>query len=469
MFFNDTTMNRTGLSSQVRLLEGIGLSFVLLLSLMLNLAVCTIIWRTKVLRNKPANTFVANLCIANLLLTVCVIPFSLATIIQDKHEAYPRPLCQGNGFISVVSSVAIVMTLCCISLDRYIAVTRPTRYKTIVTVKRACYALLVVWGQGFLYATFPLFGWSKYEYHPGTLHCSPAWTKDCALYIYLAVVGFGFPNVMVFTYIRIFFVIRKHSRKVSTVKRTQKKMKKKDCKLISLTQRLDVKPSLNQNSANEEKSSVEKLNSKEEQTISVSSNMELSSFDSSAKQLELYAKNGKPSGFYVQGGEKSDMSTEFPSYNTISNTGEQSSAPVSHSTSTEPLSNDQQTKRSRMRCREMLRNIWPRKRRREQRPLSREYKVAKTGVLLLLLFIVLWLPYMVVHNCSARVHAPQTVIRMTMWLVFMNGVLNPVAYALCNSSVKMKFEQMFLTIFSLFCKCRRLEGTRANFRISETI
>lgn len=370
----------------------------------------------------------------------------------------------------MVSSVAIVMTLCCISLDRYIAVTRPTRYKTIVTVKRACYALLVVWGQGFLYATFPLFGWSKYEYHPGTLHCSPAWTKDCALYIYLAVVGFGFPiAVMVFTYIRIFFVIRKHSRKVSTVKRTQKKMKKKDCKLISLTQRLDVKPSLNQNSANEEKSSVEKLNSKEEQTISVSSKMELSSFDSCAKQLELYAKNGKSSGFYVQGGEKIDMSTELPSYNTISNTGEQSSAPVSHSTSTEPSSNDQQTNRCRMRCREMLRNIWPRKRRREKRPLSREYKVAKTGVLLLLLFIVLWLPYMVVHNCSARVHAPQTVIRMTMWLVFMNGVLNPVAYALCNSTVKMKFEQMFLTIFSLCCKCRRLEGTRANFRISETI
>ena len=380
---------------------------------------------------------------------------------------------QGNGFISVVSSVAIVMTLCCISLDRYIAVTRPTRYKTIVTVKRACYTLLVVWGQGFLYATFPLFGWSKYEYHPGTLHCSPAWTEDCALYIYLAVVGFGFPiAVMVFTYIRIFFVIRKHSRKVSTVKRAQKKMKKKDCKLISLTQRLNVEPSLNQNSAYQGKLSVEKLNSKEEQTISVSSNMELSSFDSCAKQLELYAKNGKPSGLYVQDGEKIEMSTELPSYNTrcdISNTGEQSSAPVSHNTSTEPSSNDQQTKRCRMRCREMLRNIWPRKRRREQRPLSREYKVAKTGVLLLLLFIVLWLPYMVVHNCSARVHAPQTVIRMTMWLVFMNGVLNPVAYALCNSTVKMKFEQMFLTIFSLCCKCRRLEGTRGNFRISETI
>ena len=362
------------------------------------------------------------------------------------------------------------MTLCCISLDRYIAVTRPTRYKTIVTVKRACYTLFVVWGQGFLYAAFPLFGWSKYEYHPGTLHCSPAWTEDCALYIYLAVVGFGIPIVvMVFTYIRIFFVIREHSRKVSTVRRTKKGAKKNDYKLISVTQRLRVmKPNLNQNSAEEAKFSGEKLDSKDEQTI-FSSNMELSSFDSCARQFEF---NANPSGSYAQG-EKIDNSTGRPSCNTScdisANTGGQSPAPVSQNTSTEPSSNGQQTKRGKMRCGEMLKNIWPRKRRREQRPLSREYKVAKTGVLLLLLFIVLWLPYMVVHICSARVHAPQTVTRLTMWLVFMNGVLNPVAYALCNSTVKKKFEQMFLTVFSLCCKCRRLEEARANFRMSEII
>jgi len=371
-----------------------------------------------------------------------------------------------------VSSVAIVMTLCCISLDRYIAVTRPTRYKTIVTVKRACNTLLVVWGQGFLYATFPLFGWSKYEYHPGTLHCSPAWTESCALYIYLAVVGFGIPiAVMVFTYIRIFFVIRKHSRKVSTIRRTKNNAKKNACKLISLTQRPSVKPNLNQNSANEVKSLEEKLNSKEEQII-FSSNMELSSFDSCAKQFDLNSKNGTTSEFYVQEGETIDISTELPSYNTCcdtSNAGEQSLASLSQSTGSEPSSNGQQTKRGKMRCGEMLRKIWPQMRRREQRPLSRESKVAKTGVLLLLLFIVLWLPYMVVHSCSDRVHAPQTVIRLTMWLVFMNGVLNPIAYALCNSTVKMKFEQKFLTVFSLCCKCRQLERARANFRMSENI
>ena len=88
---NNTTM---GLGAQVRLLEGSGLTLVLLVSLMLNLSVCGIIWRTRQLRNKPANTFVANLCVANLLLTACVIPFSLATVIQDQHGGYTHILCQ---------------------------------------------------------------------------------------------------------------------------------------------------------------------------------------------------------------------------------------------------------------------------------------------------------------------------------------------------------------------------------------
>lgn len=122
-----------------------------------------------------------------------------------------------------------------------------------------------------------------------------------------------------------------------------------------------------------------------------------------------------------------------------------------------------------MRVGETLRKFWPRKRRRNQRPLSRELKVAKTGVLLLFIFIILWLPYMVVHICSSGVKAPPTVFRLTMWLVFMNGVLNPIAYALGNSTVKMKFRQMFSTVFSLCCKCRWTEGQRVISRMSARV
>ena len=352
-----------------------------------------------------------------------------------------------------MSSVAIVMTLCCISIDRYIAITRPTRYRSIVTVKRACLALIVVWGQGLLYASLPLFGWSKYEYEQGTLHCSPKWTDNCSYYIYLAVVGFAIPVVlMVFTYIRIFFVIRKHSRKVSSVRRPKIDVKKKasTCKLVSVTQWQDTDPNLSVilNPEHKERlsNSVEKINQFEAQTI-ISANMELSSFDNCARQPA-----GKPSATFVKNGEKCVISTELVSENTCS---------------------DSSSIQRRSKCAtvgEMFRKYFSRKLPgQNRRALTREYKVAKTGVILLVIFIVLWLPYVVVHICSARFEAPQIVFRFSMWLVFMNGVLNPIFYAFGNTSVKMRFEQVFSTIFVFCCKCRRQERELPNLRISETI
>lgn len=351
------------------------------------------------------------------------------------------------------------MTLCCISLDRYIAVTTPTRYKTIVTVKRACYSLIVVWGQGLLYASLPLFGWSKYQYDERTLHCSPVWTANCSLYIFLAIVGFGIPIIlMIFTYIRIFFVIRRHTRKVSTLRRARNLGKKSSsCKLISLSQRHSVDQNQSPNLKMNERLSCSTdkiIHSVDEQIFN--SNMEISSFNKCCKESGLNKiPSAQPEVPFEHEGRKCAIQIE----------------PASENTCSESSSSGQRCKRGSIRFGEVLRKYFQRKPRNpNKRPLSREYKVAKTGVLLLVLFIVLWLPYMVVHICSARFKAPQVVFRFSMWLVFMNGVLNPIAYAFGNSTVKMKFEQMSSAIFGFCCKCRRKKGPeQPNLRISETI
>lgn len=95
VMFNNSTYIDLGLGSRVRILEGFGLTLVFFISLMLNISVCVIIWTTKPLLAKPSNILVGNLCIANLLLTACGIPFSLVTIIKDQHDAYSHSiLCQ---------------------------------------------------------------------------------------------------------------------------------------------------------------------------------------------------------------------------------------------------------------------------------------------------------------------------------------------------------------------------------------
>lgn len=337
------------------------------------------------------------------------------------------------------------MTLCCICLDRYIAVTRPTRYKVIVTIKRSKFALVVVWCEGLLHASFPLLGWSKYVYHKETLHCSPKWTRNCSIYVYLAVIGFGLPIVsMVFTYIRIVSVMRKHTRKVLTVRQRGLDGEKKvsTSELISLTPR----QSMDRNSSVPAKQELQEKLPSSSQNPSRSEGVEAVS-NSIMKICSIESCSCGPTDEKV---EKCVTACKLTPGNAIINS---------------------RSPRQRFQClslRNILIRYFPKKQcGQNMQPLTKEWKVAKTGVILLVSFIVLWLPYMVVHTCSARFKAPQVVFRLSMWLVFMNGVVNPVAYAFGNSRVKMKFQKWFSTIFFLFCKCRRKEHNNRNLKTSD--
>lgn len=357
---------------------------------------------------------------------------------------------QVNGFMSVAACSAIVMTLCCISIDRYIAVNKPTKYRTLLTSRRAVYMILVAWFQALLYASFPVLGWSHYEYHPGTLHCSPAWTSNCSLYIFLSIAGFAIPLAAMFvTYIRIFQVIRKHSRRITTLK-----LGPASCQVntvFSVTQEQD----------------------------SQSPDVQNSSLDSPAANEENALQNGSsecpltPSAIVTQEDGNVSRSLKLddflpPNDNQLSSPFEDLSQQIlspcdlfeeaqpSWSNSEPTVRKDQQSLPKKQSMRRVFQNLRSnlRSRKRDEAQLPREYKIAKTGLLLLVLYLILWLPYLVVNACTTNIQAPESVFHVAMWLVYMNGVANPVAYAFNNKRVKTKFRQIFHKIFGCFSRCR---------------
>lgn len=71
--------------------------------------------------------------------------------------------------------------------------------------------------------------------------------------------------------------------------------------------------------------------------------------------------------------------------------------------------------------------------------IPREYKIAKIGFILVLVFFLSWGPYMMVHNCQASSGIPLWVYRMAMWLVYLSCVLNPIVYALSSKHIRTAF------------------------------
>ncbi|XP_041121546.1 alpha-1B adrenergic receptor-like [Polyodon spathula] len=108
----------------------------------------------------PTNYFIINLAIADLLLSTTVLPVS-ATLEIVGYWVFGRILCDIWAALDVLCCTASIMSLCAISIDRYIGVRYSLQYPTIVTEKRAILALLGVWVLAMVISIGPLLGWKE--------------------------------------------------------------------------------------------------------------------------------------------------------------------------------------------------------------------------------------------------------------------------------------------------------------------
>uniref|UniRef100_A0A8C1TPN3 Adrenoceptor alpha 1Ba n=1 Tax=Cyprinus carpio TaxID=7962 RepID=A0A8C1TPN3_CYPCA len=108
----------------------------------------------------PTNYFIINLAIADLLLSTTVLPVSATREILN-YWVFGRIFCDIWAAVDVLCCTASIMSLCVISIDRYIGVRYPLQYPSIVTEKRALLAMLGVWILAFVISIGPLLGWKE--------------------------------------------------------------------------------------------------------------------------------------------------------------------------------------------------------------------------------------------------------------------------------------------------------------------
>ncbi|XP_061755746.1 alpha-1B adrenergic receptor-like isoform X2 [Nerophis ophidion] len=108
----------------------------------------------------PTNYFIINLAIADLLLGTTVLPVSATLEVLDRW-VFGRIFCDIWAALDVLCCTASIMSLCVISIDRYIGVSHPLQYPGMVTEKRALLAMLGVWLLSLVISIGPLLGWKQ--------------------------------------------------------------------------------------------------------------------------------------------------------------------------------------------------------------------------------------------------------------------------------------------------------------------
>ncbi|KAK7136324.1 hypothetical protein R3I94_014842 [Phoxinus phoxinus] len=163
--------------------------------------------------------FIVNLAVADLLLSSTVLPFS-AVFEMLGRWVFGRTFCDVWAAMDVLCCTASIMSLCVISVDRYIGVSYPLQYPSIMTERRALLALIGLWALSITISIGPLFGWKEPAPEDESI-CKI--TEEPGYAIFSALGSFYLPLVVILSmYCRVYVVAKRETRGLISGQKTEK-------------------------------------------------------------------------------------------------------------------------------------------------------------------------------------------------------------------------------------------------------
>ncbi|XP_028648884.1 alpha-1A adrenergic receptor-like [Erpetoichthys calabaricus] len=155
------------------------------------------------------NYFIMNLAVADLLLSTTVLPFS-ASLEVSGYWLFGRVFCTVWAAVDVLCCTASILSLCVISVDRYIGVSYPLRYPLIMTKKRGLVTLVGVWALAMVISIGPLLGWKEPDPEDDSV-CKI--TEEPGYALFSALGSFYVPLIVILAmYFRVYLAARKETR-----------------------------------------------------------------------------------------------------------------------------------------------------------------------------------------------------------------------------------------------------------------
>ena len=182
-----------------------------------NVLVIVAVSRERYLRT-VTNYFIVSLSVADLLIGLVVMPFSISLEVGAGRWMFGREWCDLWHSFDVLASTASILNLSVISLDRYWAITNPIAYPGKMSTGRALTLVGLVWicSAGI---SFPAIAWWRHvipdDAFPPDHECT--FTEDPGYLIFSSTVSFYFPMaIILFAYYRIYRAATEQTRGLVT-------------------------------------------------------------------------------------------------------------------------------------------------------------------------------------------------------------------------------------------------------------
>lgn len=201
---NSTTIDREWTHTAMRVFTATLMITIIVASILGNLLVIVSVMRHRKLRS-ITNYFVVSLAFADMLIALVVMTFNFS-LQHYGRWFFGILMCDVWNSMDVYLSTASISHLCCISVDRYVAIVKPLKYMTYMKKTTVYLMLVLIWTTPLILLIPIYMGWyttEEYLQHRSEDQC--AWFVNKPYGIISSSISFWIPcTIMVCMYLAIF-------------------------------------------------------------------------------------------------------------------------------------------------------------------------------------------------------------------------------------------------------------------------